>query len=50
MDFVDFYIIMLGLVCIVCSFGVIVLTLGMLWYYMRKWKEEFDLDKGRFDV
>jgi len=49
-DFVDFYIIMLGLVGIVCSFGVIVLTLGVLWYYMRKWKEEFDLDKGRFDV
>lgn len=50
MDFVSFCIIILGLVGIVCSFALIVLTLAVLWYNMRKWKKEFDLDKGRFDV
>ena len=50
MDFGLVFLILVGIVGIVCSFGLIVLTLAVLWYNMRKWKKEFDLDKGRFDV
>ena len=50
MDFGLVFLILVGIVGIVCSFGLIVLTLAVLWFNMRKWKKEFDLDKGRFDV